>query len=103
MGRCWTWYASMVGSTRPIPLSPGEGVWCISSQAQAMPTYHGWGLLCVRKMPPRKYMGRHSRGAECVIDEHTCPTHCHDRLSLKFLGFLPISLARETGDADLVL
>src|SRR6266849_6537738 len=60
MGRCWTWYASMGGSTRPIALSRGEGVWCLSSQA--MPTYHWWAVLCVQKMPTGKYVGRPPRG-----------------------------------------
>src|SRR2546422_8028055 len=31
MDRCWTWYASIVGSTRPIPRSRSEGVWSTSS------------------------------------------------------------------------
>src|SRR5207342_2776821 len=67
MGRCWTWYASMVGSTRPIPLSRGAGVWCISSQATT--TYHCWGLLSVRKMPLGKYVDAIRGGAECEVHQ----------------------------------
>ena len=37
------------------------------------------------------------------MDEHTRSTHCRGMLSLKLLAFLPISLARETGDTDPVL
>src|SRR5687768_8442126 len=65
MGRWWTGYASMGGSTRPISLSRGEGVWCISSHATI--TYHCWRWLCVRKMPLGKYVARPPRGAECEI------------------------------------
>src|SRR5262245_27927037 len=65
MGRCWTWYASIVGSTRPIPLSRGVGVGCISSHATI--PYHWAGLLCARKMPLGNDVDHHLRGAECEI------------------------------------
>src|SRR5204863_9525313 len=62
MGRCWTWYASIVGRTSPIPRSC-EGVWCLSSHA--MTTYHCWGVRRVGKMPPGKNVDRHPKDAEC--------------------------------------
>src|SRR2546428_3875479 len=66
MGRCWTWYASIGGSTRPIPLSKGAGVWCISSHVTT--TYHCWVVLCPLKMPLGKYVARHPRGCGmCVV------------------------------------
>src|SRR5262252_1544111 len=62
-GRCWTWYASIGGSTRPIPLSKGAGVWCISSHATI--PYHWAALLCARKMPLGNAVDHHPRGAGC--------------------------------------
>src|SRR5262245_8037999 len=62
-GRCWTWYASIGGSARPIPLSKGAGVWCISSHATI--PYHWVGLLCARKMPLGNAVDHHPRGAGC--------------------------------------
>src|SRR5262252_8050170 len=69
-GRCWTWYASIGGSTRPIPLSKGAGVWCISSHATI--PYHWVGLLCARKMPLGNAVDHHPRGAGCEM-ELWCP------------------------------
>src|SRR5438874_12759155 len=71
MGRCWTWYASIGGSTRPIPLSKGARVWCISSHATI--PYHWAGLLCARKMPLRNTVDHHPRGAECELRTYTVP------------------------------
>src|SRR5437667_5348648 len=65
MGRCWTWYASIGGSTRPIPLSKGAGVWCISSHVTT--TYHCWVVLCPLKMPLGKYVARHPRGCGMCV------------------------------------
>src|SRR4029453_3357872 len=63
MGRCWTGYASIVGRTRPLPLSRGEGV--EGSSSHATTTYHCWVGLCVLKMPLGKYVDRLQGGAEC--------------------------------------
>src|SRR5437667_12903750 len=68
MGRCWTWYASIGGSTRPIPLSKGAGVWCISSHVTT--TYHCWVVLCPLKMPLGKYVARHPRGCGMCVPCH---------------------------------
>src|SRR5712691_311521 len=71
----------MGGSTRPIALSRGEGVWCISSHATI--TYHGWGWLCVRKRPLGKYVDRSPRGAECETEG---PSHVAPQKALIFHG-----------------
>src|SRR4029450_9709167 len=67
MGRCWTGYASIVGRTRPIPLSRGEGV--EGSSSHATTTYHCWVWLGVLKMPLGKYVDRLQGGAECELGE----------------------------------
>src|SRR5882672_4864652 len=74
MGRCWTWYASIVGRTSPIPRSC-EDVWCLSSHA--MTTYHCWGARCVGKMPPGKNVDRHPKGAECEMQCQTAALGGH--------------------------
>src|SRR6058998_919783 len=61
MGRCWTWYTSIGGSTRPIPLSPGAKAFG-ASPVMRWTTYHCWVLLCALKFPLGKYVDRHPRG-----------------------------------------
>src|SRR5207253_4815621 len=70
MGRCWTWYTSIGGSTRPIPLSPGAKAFG-ASPVMRWTTYHCWVLLCALKFPLGKYVDRHPRG--CGMGDMTSP------------------------------
>src|SRR5712691_881744 len=63
MGRCWTWYASIGGRTRRIPLSRGEGFGASPLMRQQHNTT-GYGCAC-SKCPWENMWIAIRGGAEC--------------------------------------